>query len=77
MTRIELTGVEKIERLVQDVHLIDFGVTAIDDEGIANKQTCVPNSRARPLSCRRQRIAGHVLPGLDHPQVALDGGTVD
>lgn len=77
MMRIELTGVEKIERLVQDVHLIDFGVTSIDDEGVTNEQTCVPNSRSWPLGCRRQRIAGHVLPGLDHPQIALDGGAID
>lgn len=74
---MEPTGVEEIEGLVQDVGLVDLGVSTIDNKGIANQQTGMAYPRSGPLGGSSQWVAGQVAASLDHPQVALDGSAVD
>lgn len=46
----QLTCIQQIQGLVEDVRLVDFGVATVDNEGIANEQTGVADSGPRTLS---------------------------
>lgn len=72
-----LTGVEKVQCLVEHIRVLNLGVTAVYDEGISDEETGMPDSRAWTFRCRRKGVTSHVSSGLNHPQIALDGGTVD
>lgn len=71
------TGVEQIQRLIEDIRLINFSVTTVDDERVADQQTRMADSRPRALCGRSERVTSHVAASLDHPQITLDGRTID
>lgn len=78
MTRCrKRTSVEQIESLVKTVALLDLGVTAVHNEGIANQETGMSNSWSRSFSSGGERIARQAASSLDHPKIPLDCRTVD
>lgn len=62
-----LTGIQQIESFIEDIAILNFGVAAIDYEGVADQQASMADSWAGALCCCGQRIAGHVTARLHHP----------
>lgn len=71
------TCIQEVEGFVEDIRLVNLGVTAVYNEGVSNKQTSVANPRTGSLGRRGEGVANHAPASLDHPQITFDRRAID
>ena len=75
---VELTCVQQIQSVVKLIALLHLGITAKNNECIANKQTGMAHSRSRAFRCGGDGEATEIArSGLDHPEVTLHRAAID
>ena len=75
--RVGPTCIQEVEGFVEDIRLVNLGVTAVDNKGVSNKQTGVTDPRAGSLGRRGEGVANHAPASLNHPQITFDRRAID
>jgi hypothetical protein len=75
---VNLTCVEQVQCVVQDIPFIHLRITTKDDESVAHQQTGMADSGSWAFGSCRNRIARHFAgTSLAHPEIALDRTSID